>query len=150
MSDKIFFQRQNAVFNKLIKDIKEYSENLIEALDAEMGASVEQMATEAKRLAPVDTGRLRGIIKSEKDPNKKLSYNLTARVNYAPYVEFGTGPYAKDYVPQLPPDWQEYAKDFRTRKPGHTRQQPFFYPSVNKVFPVMIQRMENIIKENEG
>lgn len=150
MADKIYFERQNAVFNKLFQDLKKYSETIIEELDAEMAASVETMATEAKRFAPVDTGRLRSIIKAEKDPKQKLSYALTARVGYAPYVEFGTGPLAKEYVPQLPADWQEYAKDFKKRKPGHTRPQPFFYPAVNKVFPAMIQRMENIIKENEG
>lgn len=147
MTDGIFFKNQNAIFDKLFKDIDKYSKELINELDAEMFASVEEMATEAKRMAPVapDGGLLRNSINAEKE--KPLSYSLKANARYAAYVEFGTGPFAEQYVPSLDPEWQEYALSFKTSKPGHTKEQKFFYPAIKKVFPLMIKRMENIIKK---
>lgn len=147
MADGIYFRRQNAVFNKLFKDLDKYAKEVIAELDAEMGAGIEDMATEAKRLAPVSSGggNLRATIDVEKE--KPFSYNLVANARYAAYVEFGTGPYAEQYVPSLDQDWQEYAIDFKETDPGHTKQQPFFYPAVNKIFPQMIARMKKVIEK---
>ena len=145
MADGLFFTNQNKVFDKLIKDLENATDELINMVDAEMGASIEQMATEAKIKAPVDTGRLRSSIHPEK--TGKLSYHLKADVNYAAYVEFGTGPRAKEYVPLLDADWQEYAQSFKKPKPGHTPEQPFFYPVIFKQFPLMIKRMQDLIKK---
>jgi len=145
MADGIFFKNQNAAFDKLFKNIKNATEKLINELDAEMAASVEEMATKSKQRAPVDTGLLRNSITSKKD--NLLSYRLKSNVRYAAYVEFGTGPFAKQYLPQLEEDWQKYAALFKSKKrDGNTPAQPFFYPSVREVFPIMIKRMENIIK----
>lgn len=145
MADGIYFRKQNAVFNKLFKDLDKYAKEVIQELDAEMGAGLEEMSTEAKRKAPVDIGTLRNSIVVEKE--KPLSYNLKANARYAAYVEFGTGPFAEQYVPSLDPEWQEYATDFKEENPGHTKQQPFFYPSVTKIFPLMIERMKKVIEK---
>jgi len=147
MGDGIFFKNQNAAFDKLFKDLDKYAKEVIAELDAEMGAGLEDMAREAKRLAPVspEGGSLRGTINVEKE--KPLSYNLKANARYAAYVEFGTGPYAQGYVPSLDPEWQEYAITFKKSTPGHTRQQPFFYPSVRRVFPLMIEKMKKVIQK---
>jgi HK97 gp10 family phage protein len=147
MADGIFFENQNKIFDKLKADLNKYSEDLVKQIDAEIYASVEEMATKAKQKAPATpSGRLRASIKAEKDPNSKLAYDLVAKVRYAAYVEFGTGPFAKEYVPSLDSEWQEYAATFKTSKPGHTPAQPFFYPSVREVFPQMVKRIEDLIK----
>lgn len=145
MPDGIFFKNQNSAFDKLFKQIKNASEDIINALDAEMGASVEEMATKAKQKSPVDTGLLRNSIAVLKED--KFKYRLVDNARYAAYVEFGTGPLAKNYIPSLDKEWQEYANEFKRSKPGHTPAQPFFYPSVMEIFPIMIKRMENIIKK---
>lgn len=44
--------------------------------------------SEAKKLCPVDTGRLRASITTEKIG--KAAYAVGTNVEYAPYVEFGT------------------------------------------------------------
>jgi len=147
MADGIFFEKQNAIFDKLKKDLQKYSDDLVKQIDAEIFASAEEMATKAKQKAPATpNGRLRASINVEPDPNAKLAYDLVARVRYAAYVEFGTGPYAKEYTAGIDDEWQEYAFEFKTSKPGHTPAQPFFYPSVREVFPQMVKRIENIIK----
>lgn len=145
MADKIYFQNQNAAFDKLFKQIKNATNQIINELDAEMGASIEEMSTKAKQKAPVDTGLLRSRITVLKED--KFKYRLVDNARYAAYVEFGTGPFAKEYVPTLDKEWKQYASSFKTNRPGgHTPAQPFFYPSVREVFPLMIKRMENIIK----
>lgn len=46
----------------------------------------------AKALTPVDTGMLRNSITHEVVPNEKACY-IGSNLEYAPYVEFGTGIY---------------------------------------------------------
>ena len=146
MADGIFFKNQNAAFDKLFKDLDKYAKEVVAELDAEMFAGLRDMETEAKRLAPVspEGGSLRGTINVEKE--KLLSYNLKANARYAAYVEFGTGPFAKSYTATIDDEWKEYALEFKTSKQGHTPAKPYFYPSVQKIFPLMIQRIKNIIQ----
>jgi len=51
-------------------------------------AAALQVEAEAKRICPVDTGRLRNSIATAKD--KKTTAIVGTNVEYAPYVEFGT------------------------------------------------------------
>lgn len=55
------------------------------------------MEREAKRQAPVDTGHLRRSITSQVTPlGSKPTAIVAASARYAPYVEYGTGLFAKD------------------------------------------------------
>ena len=145
MANGIFFKKQNAAFDKLFRDLDKYSKEVVAELDAEMFAGLRDMETEAKIKAPPGTSRLKTSINVQK--HAPLVYDLRAETDYAAYVEFGTGPYAESYVPSLDPEWQEYAITFKKSTPGHTRQQPFFYPSVRRVFPLMIEKMKKVIEK---
>ena len=144
MADGIFFKKQNAAFDKLFKDLDKYAKEVVIELDAEMFAGLRDMETEAKIKAPPGTSRLKTAIYAKK--HEPLVYDLRAETDYAAYVEFGTGPDAETYVPSLDPEWQEYAATFKKATPGHTKQQPFFYPSINKIFPIMIERMKKVLE----
>lgn len=65
---------------------------------------------DAKRLAPVDEGRLRNSIGFSFEENKVTFF---ANTNYAAYIEFGTRSYAAQYVASLPSDWQTIANEFK-------------------------------------
>lgn len=95
-----------------------------------------QVEARAKALAPVDTGRLRGSIKT----TRRLSlrgpqYTVSTNVEYAPYVENGTRPHV------IRPR-RKKALRFRTaggvvivakvNHPG-TRAQPFLSRAVREV-----------------
>lgn len=150
MANKIFFQNQNAVFDKLKRQLENAATEIVTEVDAEMNASINEMATNAKKLALKSgpnsrvTGELARSINVKKDA--LLQYRLRAEKRYAAYVEFGTGPFAKAYTATIDDEWKEYALEFKTSNPGHTPAKPFFYPSVQKIFPLMIQRIKNIIK----
>lgn len=55
----------------------------------------EIVVSAAIQKCPVDTGNLRGSINSEVDEGK-LSVKIGTPVEYAPYIEFGTGEYAEN------------------------------------------------------
>lgn len=57
--------------------------------------SGEIVASAAIEKCPVDTGNLRGSITSEVN-ERDLSVRIGAPVEYAPYIEFGTGEYAEN------------------------------------------------------
>lgn len=84
--------------------ITSHSQEVLEALQEATDAALEEcgLAAEgyAKRLCPVDTGRLRNSITHTRD--KKTAY-IGTNVEYAPYVELGTSrqkaqPYLKPAV----------------------------------------------------
>ena len=61
-------------------------------LNKKMTEAVTLVHGQAKALAPVDTGNLAGSIHMEiKKKDKELEGRVYTNVQYAPYVEFGTG-----------------------------------------------------------
>lgn len=61
-------------------------------LRSEMNKATQLVHGQAKALAPADTGLLReSIHMSVKDTGKELQGRVYTNVEYAPYVEFGTG-----------------------------------------------------------
>ncbi|SEA59087.1 hypothetical protein SAMN05192529_13124 [Arachidicoccus rhizosphaerae] len=49
------------------------------------------------------------------------------------YVEFGTGLFAKRYVPGLPGSWQQMAWNFYINGKGRTPSFPYLYPAYEEV-----------------
>ena len=134
-------------FNIEIKGLKETLTKLNKeevkvenALDFAIGIGVDQMATEAKNKVVVDTGRLRASISANKV--KKFFYELVAQVNYAAYVEFGTGKYYIDYGGQ----WSVLASKFegKGKKQVNLQARPYIYPSVTHVLPIIEQDLQDI------
>ena len=60
--------------------------------------------------APDDTGHLKQSIHFYPEP---LTAIVVVNVNYAAYVEFGTRKFADQTVAALPPDWQQFAAQFK-------------------------------------
>ena len=66
--------------------------NITPGVRASVEASCKLMEDEAKRLCPVDTGRLQDSIGTViDDSGKTIIGRMGTDVEYAPYVEFGTG-----------------------------------------------------------
>ena len=134
--------------DKVLKNLKEEGDDIKKMVDFAMAANTEAMASEAKNRAPVDTGRLRASITVDKIKN--FSYELVAQTNYAAYLEFGTGKYAATYVGGLEKEWQILAKQFYVNGQGRIPAQPYFYPSVKRITPILFKDVENILDRNVG
>jgi HK97 gp10 family phage protein len=77
----------------------------------EINASALKIENTAKRLAPVNLGKLKGSIALTKDT--ELTYTVAANASYAAYVEFGTGPQVS-----VPADFASYAQQFKGKSGG--------------------------------
>ena len=96
--------------DKVLSDLKTYPGEITKVINNEFKVFGIQTAGEAKRLAPVNEGRLRQSIN---DVLTDLRISVAANVNYAPYLEFGTKGFAAAYIGSLPADWQEFASQYK-------------------------------------
>jgi hypoxanthine-guanine phosphoribosyltransferase len=62
------------------------------ALDKDLGDIALMTETEIKNRTPVVTGRLKGSFVAERV--KKLEHEVSTNVEYAPFVEYGTGAFS--------------------------------------------------------
>jgi hypothetical protein len=80
--------------NILLKDLDQYSEQVQVGIYKEVRDWAERTEADAKRDVPVKTSALKGTIRSVVS-NNGLTWIVKAgginEVNYAPFVEFGTG-----------------------------------------------------------
>ncbi len=113
----------------LLKRLEKIDKELVNDVDKIVQANGSEMAQTARRLAPVDTGKLRQSIRKESTTNKEEgpSVSVTAGVKYAPFIEFGTGG-----LVQVPKELQEIAIRFKGRgvKRIDLRPQPFMWPAL--------------------
>ena len=80
----------------------------------------------AKRLCPVDTGNLRNSITHQVDSSESAAY-IGTNVEYAAYVELGTGKY---YPGGRPTPWAYQDAKGEWHWTAGSRAQPYIKPSV--------------------
>jgi hypothetical protein len=80
--------------NILLQDLDQYSEKVQQGIYKEVKDWAVRTEADAQRDVPVDTGALKGSIRSVVS-NNGLTWIVKAgginNVNYAPFIEFGTG-----------------------------------------------------------
>lgn len=106
---------------------------------------------DAKRLAPVNFGRLRSAIGF--DAAQIVTTNTVTffcNVDYAAYMEFGTGPYAAKYVTSLEPEWQSLAQQFKGNGEGRIPAHPFLYPAITRNYPLIAEKLAEFIKNDRS
>lgn len=126
--------------NATIAKLNKMADRRLNQLDKIMDSSIKDMAVKANSNAP---GDIKGTVQSQKLDT--LNYEVGSNVPYAAYIEFGTGKYAKEYVPTLPDEWQEVARRKIKNKLGKTDKDPYLYPAVNDGFADMIKKMKEKI-----
>jgi hypothetical protein len=134
-----------ADFNKFIKQVSNELKEKVDLIDAEIGASCEEIATRAKQAAPLDVNGSpisQGIYVRN---DGRLSYTIVSSNPYSAYFEFGTGKYAESYVPTLDGEWQELAAKYIRNRKGRIPERSYMYGSFKSVFPQMVKRIKNII-----
>jgi hypothetical protein len=108
--------------NILLKDLDQYSQNVQQGIYKEVRGWAERTEADAKRDVPYKTGDLQGTIRSVVS-NNGLTWIVKAgginNVNYAPFIEFGTGVNVdKSFLQEY--GLVEYARQFKGK------QDPFF------------------------
>ena len=113
--------------DQVIAQLRQIQVDSKEALKKAEFTVVNNIALTAIELAPEDTAGLIGSISVEQDDK---SSSVIVAAPYSGYAEFGTGPFAKEYVATLPDEWKAEAQKFFVNGKGKGAPHPFFYPSV--------------------
>jgi hypothetical protein len=137
----------DAAFQRLLNRYKNKVNGNAALIDRELAANGELMATSAKNLVAVDTGRLRNSISLKKD--QFLSYYLVAQTNYAAYVEFGTG---TGFIPPEKTEWANIAAQFKGRgiKQVNLPARPYMRPSILAYYPKFKEEAIKIIRSKNA
>lgn len=129
-------------FDAYAKRLKNAPSKLLQEADLEASAAAINIEKDAKNRAPHDLGALRASINHAK--LGEGHYEVTASVNYAAYVEFGT----RSRV-DVPPDLTEYALQFK-RSDGSglgMAARPYLFPSVDAEEPNFIKRLKEVLND---
>ena len=120
--------------------LKTMDKHLKQDVANEIKASSLTIMSNAKRLAPVDLGFLRGQISY--NPVSDLTYEVEAKAKYSAYIEFGTGGQVT-----IPAGYEDLAKLFKGRglRTINIRPQPFLIPSYETEKPKLIQRLKKLL-----
>lgn len=130
----------------VINDLKKEGGRIAQDVDDELSAGMVLMERSAKRLAPVGkgTGRLRSSITASRV--EFLAWELVAQVDYAAYVEFGTGA-----LVDIPPGLAGYAAQFKGKgiRKVNLPARPYFFPSVFAYNIEIAKGIKDILKREK-
>ena len=119
-------------------------------IDKALGRGAARMQAAVKMLTPVDTGNLRNKIFL--DHEKLMEYAVMTNVEYAVYVEYGTGRLGDPAVPHTSKEYWTYYSETLQRfvrthgqKPAHMFQKGFA-SAHETVFKIVQNEVKEIIK----
>ena len=121
--------------------LKKIDTKLKQDLSDEMNSSALTIASNAKKLAPVDLGFLRNSIGIEPSVNG-LTYEVEAKAKYAAYIEFGTGG-----LVDVPAGYEDLAIRFKGKNimKVNISPQPYLIPSFETEKPKLIKRLKDML-----
>lgn len=121
--------------------LKKIDKQLTQDLSDEMNSSALTIASNAKRLAPVDMGFLRNSIGIEPSVNG-LTYEVEAKAKYAAYIEFGTGG-----LVDVPAGYEDLAILFKGKgiRKVNIRPQAYLIPSFETEKSKLITRIKKLL-----
>ena len=128
-------------FEEIKKALDKRVEAVTVGVDKEMDKSIIEMNAKQIQYTPVDTGRLRGA--NSYDISNPLNKSLMNPVEYAGYIEFGTGG-----LVNVPPGLEDQALPWKGSgiRKVNMRAQPFFFRAFFEETPKMLARIKDIIK----
>lgn len=158
-------------FRELQAKLKQAAPNLTRLISAELKDGANAIAAEAKSRAPADQGILRNEISVQQIDN--LHFAVVSGALYSAFVEFGTRSQVdvpaelQDYASQFQGqggstgakqmifDWcQRKGIDPKFWYPIYisvmvkgVKPQPFFFPAVNRLTPVIITNVERALND---
>lgn len=108
--------------------------------------SATQIELDAIRAAPIGIKQL--IDKSSYNNGFGAEVGVTGSNLIPIYIEFGTGSSAAQYVPTLPSEIQEIAKQYYINGEGTLKKQPYLIPAFLKESPKFIEELKKILKDS--
>lgn len=117
----------------------------IGAIEGAMGTACALVERSAKQTAPKDTGVLRNSITSRVEKNSdNIKGIVFTPLEYAPYVEYGTGLFAEKGGRKTP--WAYEDDEGNWHKTNGQRPQPFLRPALSDNRKKIIEIIERSVK----
>lgn len=114
-----------------------------EHVDAALGKACALIERSAKQKAPKDNGELRRSITSKVEDHKGIVFTP---LEYAPYVEYGTGLFAEEGG-RMDVPWHYQDDEGEWHSTSGQKPQPFMRPALNEnIVQIKQILMEEIIK----
>lgn len=126
----------------VLRGIRAYEKRSVERTKEELKGWADKTEMDAKRDVPVDTGELQQSIRQGMD-NEGLVQTVGTNVEYAPYVEFGTGTKVK-----VPQGLEKYAEGFMSPNRDHNVNlpaRPYLFGNARNNFTMMVERLKKRI-----
>lgn len=134
--------------NKAIGQLTRYADGVRRDTNKLIAKTATQVESKAKRNVPVDTGRLRSSIHATFTGTPRApSATVGTEVNYAPYVEFGTGAFASEYLSSKSQELRQYAMTFYKTGKGRMPAQPFLFPAWEEVRPEFEKELIRLLQD---
>lgn len=132
--------------NKLMKKFNQMPEDLQRRIMRVNQVTSMKIHSGAVVRAQTNIPNSNGFLASQIKPTfDGTSANVTVHTFYAPYVEFGTGRFAKAYLADKDEEWRKYARTFFVNGKGTTEATPFLFPTAEEVKPDHIKRMKEAL-----
>lgn len=121
------------------RNINKYKSAATERLEDATNVALINIQRGAKMRSPVDTGRLRSSIHLTQMGTDGIVYT---NVNYAPFVEYGTG-----NLVEIPAGQEDDAAQFKGKgiREVNRAAQPFMFPSWEEERPKYIKRIRKAL-----
>lgn len=123
--------------NKMLTGVSKFGDNVLKGLDSELANSAETIVVNAQAAVPKNTGSLQHAIGFVRESIMK--YDIYARKNYAPYVEFGTGG-----LVDVPQGLEAYAIQFKGAgiREVNLPARPYLFPAYEAERVKLIERLK--------
>lgn len=141
--------------DSLLKKLNSLGVNVEEILYKSIQQQGELVKGDAKELCPVDTGELREkIYKKTKRAKGKIAGVVYTNLDYAPYVEFGTGKVGERTntntnvnISYKQDKWKVNIPDVGVRWVEGQPAQPFLYPALKNNEDKILKNIKEDVKQ---
>lgn len=132
---------------KAIRNLESWQTDRIKDAARAVERSSLNVEREAKNAAPVDTGRLRSDIQravTKTEAGRVIAAQVGNSVEYAPFVEFGTG-----LLVDVPAEQTEYAAQFKGKTGAvvNRRARPYLFPAWERERPRLVEELIRVLKK---
>ncbi|MEH6304676.1 hypothetical protein RYH73_03415 [Olivibacter sp. CPCC 100613] len=124
--------------------LKKVSDTVEIELDSQLANSANRIRTAARAKA---TENLKEVGQNWVYEHEHLVHQVHNQLFWAPFAEFGTGPFAAKTVAPYDPEWQEHAKQFYRNGEGTMPATPMLYPAVKEEELKLPKILEKAIRE---
>lgn len=132
--------------DSVLKKFGSLPERVTTLTKAAVSRNTNEIYAESISRVPKKLSKLAGSAeKTVTDLTGTVSYG-GGGVDYAPYVEFGTGSFASQYLSGMPKEIKSYALTFYVNGQGKMPSQPYLIPAFLKYRKQFLKDMKDIAK----